>query len=284
MNELLNFLKSKYNYDDELLSFLRSLIPIMIEYFGEEYRDKIISSFLETPIIITKNTIGKEIGDDNSGLLLAGGAFCPEVAVEDNSPKILGKVVIPTSAIKLFNFNDPKCVGNLVHELCHMVKSNLTINVDENILVYYCGLSQTKGIIDNNEFSVQSSNNALALEEAINAIDETIITQKLFPEYQLTSNYGRLASYIWPMINENTEFLGKMRQSQFTGSSDWTEYLGIETSEKLIQLCSAHYDLMVNRIFELINNKNLQLELDNIEKELINIINLSKEISTKRTL
>lgn len=284
MNDLLNLLKSKYNYDDNLLNFLGTLIPIMIEYFGEEYRDKIISSFLETPIIMTKNTIGKEIGEDDSNLLLAGGAYCYGIKVENNKPKISSKVVVPSLPIKPFSFENVRDVGRLVHELCHMVKCGLIINHDEKVIINYCGLEQTVGIIDNNKFSIQSSNDAGGLDEALNAIDETIIMQKIYPNYELNSNYRRLVSYIWPMIDGNVEFLNCIRQSQFNGSSNYQEYLGIETSEKLIKLCNMHYDLMVNRIFELINNENLQKELENIENELIGIINQINEISSKRTL
>lgn len=282
MNELLNSLKSKYNYNDELLKFLSNLIPIMIEYYGEEYKDEIISSFLETPIIITKNTVREESGNDDVSLITARGAYCYKVIIENNSPKISRKVVISTSPIKPFSFNNQKDVGTLVHEICHMVKSGLVVNTDENNLVYYCGLDQSKGIINNNEFLNQSSNNALALEEAINTIDECIITQNIFADYQLTNDYRRLVNYIWPMINENPEFLDKIRKSQFTGSNDWVEYLGIDISENLIQLCSNHYDLIANRIFELINNKNMQQELENTEKEISSIVNLSKEISNKK--
>lgn len=284
MDDLLNLLRSKYNYGDDLLNFLGTLIPIMIEYFGVEYKDKIISSFLETPIIMTNNTIGKEIGSDDPNLLLAGGVYCYEINVENNNPSISSKVVIPNSPIKPFDFENVRDVGHLVHELCHMVKCGLIINFEENIIINYCGLNQTIGSIDNNEFSTQSSNDARGLDEALNAIDEILIMQKIYPDYELTSNYKRLVSYIWAMIDGNVEFLNCIRQSQFNGSSDYREYLGIEISEKLIKLCNMHYDLTVNRIFELINNENLQKELEDIEKELIDIIRQINEISSKQTL
>lgn len=207
MNELLNKLKLKYNYNDDLLDFLRILIPTMIEYFGTEYKNNIISSFLQTPIIISKKSIGDEVGDDDTSLLFAGGAYCYEIIVENKKPKISGKVVIPSSTIKPFNFKNLKDVGRLVHELCHMVKCGLTINYDKNIIINHVGLVQTTGIITNNEFLEQTSNDARGLEEALNAIDETMIMQKIYSNYKLTSEYRILASYIWQMINENPKFL-----------------------------------------------------------------------------
>ena len=73
MKDLLNLLKSKYNYDDELLNFFDMLIPIMIEHFGYEYKDNIISAFIECPIIMLKTTIDKELGVNDPTLFFAGG-------------------------------------------------------------------------------------------------------------------------------------------------------------------------------------------------------------------
>ena len=41
IKEICNNLKEKYDYDEELLVFIEHLIPTMVDYFGEEYREKI---------------------------------------------------------------------------------------------------------------------------------------------------------------------------------------------------------------------------------------------------
>lgn len=283
MDELLNILRTRYNYDDQMLKFLGELIPTMIEYFGEEYKDNIVSTFIETPIIITKKGIAKEIGDDTSNFLFVGGVYWYDINTLNNKPEKCGKVIINDTIINPFSFNDVNKVGVLVHELCHMVKSGLIINND-GTLTHYVGLSQDYGKLINNEFEEQSVNNADGLEEALNAIDETMIMAKMYSNYELKSNYKRLASYINELINSNPDFLAKVRESQFMGNNTWKEYLGSEISENLIELCREHNDIFSNRMFELLSNKNLAKRLDDIEDKLVSIINMAKEISKRNVL
>lgn len=282
IKEICNILKEKYNYNDELVVFLEHLVPVMVDYFGEEYKEKIVTSFLETPIIITNNTLLDELSLKNrTDLLLAGGGYAHGVEVVDGNPVRVSKVIKNGTGYNSFNFNDSMQVGNLVHELCHMVKSGINIEYDSNQIIDYCGLSKTYGTIVNGEYVVQSNNKGTGLEEALNAIDEANIMKMMYGDYEITSNYTRLASYIYPMIYENEDFLSIVRESQFNGSSEWKLYLGEELSEELLELCYKHYDLMVNRMFELINNKNLQQDLENTEEELKNIVLISRDNKTR---
>ena len=85
-----------------------------------------------------------------------------------------------------------------------------------------------------------------------------MIMQKNYPNYEIHNEYARLASYIFAMIEGNDEFIEKIKKSQFTGNNEWQLFLGKKSSEKLIKLCANHYDLVVNRLFDLINDENLQ--------------------------
>lgn len=278
MKEVCNNLKEKYNYDYELLTFLETLIPAMVDYFGEEYNEKIVASFLETPIIITGKTLTDEIGIKNrNDLLFAGGGYCHGVEIIDGNPVRISKVIKNgIGGNNNFDFNDLRQVGDLVHELCHMVKSGINVEYNSNQIIDYCGLSKHYGTIVNGEYIVQSNNKGTGLEEASNAIDEMNIMKMIYGDYEITSNYARLASYIYPMIYENEDFLSIVRESQFNGSSEWKSYLGDELSDELLDLCYKHYDLMVNRMFELINDKGLQQDLENIEEDLKNIVLISR--------
>ena len=44
MDEYVSGLKSKFGYSDELTNFLNQLIPNLIKYYGEEYKDVILSA------------------------------------------------------------------------------------------------------------------------------------------------------------------------------------------------------------------------------------------------
>ena len=142
IKEICNNLKEKYDYSDELVIFLENLIPTMVDYFGEEYKEKIVSSFLETPIIVTNNTLPDELGLKNcNDLLFAGGGYAHGIEVIDGNPVRISKVVKNGTGYNKFSFNDLRYVGSLVHELCHMVKSGINIEHDSNQIIDYCGLS-----------------------------------------------------------------------------------------------------------------------------------------------
>lgn len=44
MTEYVSGLKNKFGYSDELSEFLSQLIPNLIKYYGEEYKDIILSA------------------------------------------------------------------------------------------------------------------------------------------------------------------------------------------------------------------------------------------------
>ena len=71
--------------------------------------------------------------------LLVGG-YCYDMIVENNTPKLSGKVIIPNTIVHKFSFEDPNKVGTLVHEICHMVKSGLNISTNKNVVTRHIGL------------------------------------------------------------------------------------------------------------------------------------------------
>ena len=50
MNEYLNNLKAKFNYSEELMTFLAQLIPAMVSYYGQEYQNVILEALYDCEI------------------------------------------------------------------------------------------------------------------------------------------------------------------------------------------------------------------------------------------
>lgn len=274
MDELLKYLKTNYNYSDELLKFLNTLIPTMINYYGEEYKDKIIATFVNTPIFLEGSEFFKDESIQNMvDFTTAGGHLC-ETRVENGSIIKTGKVILNNND---FNFNDIHMVGILVHELCHAVKSGIINNQDS--AVTYIGLEQIKETIVNADVFVQSNNKGIGLEEALNAMDEYNIMNMLYGNYDITSQYKRLFSIVSQFVNGNEELLHLIRESQFKGTSVWETYLGEEKSKELIELCNIHNDYMTHRVFELLTDEKLKQEFFEIENKIMEIVSLSKNIS-----
>lgn len=277
IENLIYVLKTKYNYNDELINFLRILIPTMIEYYGKEFEQIIYNRFLETPIIIANKDYSSILGEEDKELLMAGGCYAYEIVIENSKPIKKDKVVKGSNVMKEFSFSDKAMVGSLVHEICHMVKSGISVDSNGNY-IDFVGLAKTEGNISNNEFNKQT-NYGRGLEEALNAIDETMIMQMIYGEYNLTSIYVILARDIYEMIKDNEEIRELIVRSQFYGNNEWFKYLGNEVSMELINLSDKLYDLHVHKLFELIKNESLQNEANNIAENIRNIVSNSKKSS-----
>jgi len=50
MNEYMAQLQNKYRYSDELLVFLSKLIPCLIDYYGEEYKNIVLDALMNCEI------------------------------------------------------------------------------------------------------------------------------------------------------------------------------------------------------------------------------------------
>ena len=57
MEEYVARLKNKFGYSDELSNFLDQLIPNLIKYYGEEYKDIILSLSMFSRILHLRNLL-----------------------------------------------------------------------------------------------------------------------------------------------------------------------------------------------------------------------------------
>lgn len=72
---------------------------------------------------------------------------------------------------------------------------------------------------------------------------------------------------ILPIVTHNKELLDAIRKSQFTGDDTWKEYLGIESSNRLLVLCNEHNDMMNNQIYKALSSEEKLKEFLNTIEE-----------------
>lgn len=195
---------SKKEYDEDISNMLRLSFPIMIEYYGHEYKNILFDALKQTDIVLPKDDenmydIVKKYTPSNiikksqisavtdRELKKADGvnSLTPIFEIVDGKPKMIGKVQV-VSIIKSDNSLDN--LSKLVHELSHAFKSyqngiDLIQDDDGNqILASRSGIStiyskvyleDEKIVIDD----IQEKN--LGLEEGINTYDENNIINKI---------------------------------------------------------------------------------------------------------
>lgn len=145
MNEFLDELRSKYDYDDETLEMIGGIIPSIIEVFGEENIEKIKNAFLGTKIIFydtvsEANELLEQYFKDGrknrvSKLATGGGFFEDDVKVVDD------QIVSYKSVIGISKGSKEKALSTLTHEISHLVSSRPPYLTENGTVVFNTGFS-----------------------------------------------------------------------------------------------------------------------------------------------
>ena len=157
---------SKYDYDYRTINALKKIIPALIEYYGNDYVDIIISAISDCEIIHCDsfNTISSVIYENN--LLDNYINFNDEVKRDDgiyiSKPVIsydnffnkyeIDNVIRKIIVSHTYNFDSPKGLEVLTYQLCSLIKSYYKeYEIEDNILHKRCGLSNSKSLISKSD-------------------------------------------------------------------------------------------------------------------------------------
>lgn len=231
LNSFLITLKNKYNYDDNLLQMVGQIVPAMINYFGQENEEKIIKSFLDTPIKFVNDDeqiqdFANQVGIKGEYRMptFASGGYEEYFQLNEN-----GQVErIPFVLIRNHEMND-EFLNMCIHEFCHMVMNYEKTKVVDDKIISKTGLIEDEITIMDAKSDVKSSN--VAFEEAINEYDAREITYMITGRRIENGNYGMYYSYITPLM-ENSDARQVIDQSRLNGDNTWQSVLGIELSEE----------------------------------------------------
>lgn len=240
INEFVEKISQKYGYSLELENYLKTLLPALITYYGEDKREIIYNALLSCEIHI------QEKGEDCNNFLkqyfnrqkdinipfLAGAFYENDIQLRDMQVVLKSIIYIRTYDSGV-DFNDERKLAILTHEICHAIKGYKKLEITPDGLINSTGLIKDYYQLDasTNEFVEVKSDNT-GLEEGLNSYDEkqimTIMTGKPFE------------GVTYPILVQIIEFLDKIpnlleviKTSQFTGNNEWIDFLGPEQAQFL---------------------------------------------------
>lgn len=255
MSEYINELKSKYGYSEELSDFLSQLLPVIINYYGEEYKDVILSALSNCEIHFqskdedTKEYLNSYFGVNKEWEMpsLAGAFYHNEVDIRNN--QVVAKPIVYVKSVYYgiympFDFNNDKQVSTLIHEICHLIKGYGKLKNENGKIIDSTGLmkvtydySQENGILD-------EKNDMVGIEEALNDVETAQILEMMTGRKQEVTGY-KAAGYSATRLLEHSDLAKEIRISQFRGDDSWIKYLGEEASKLLIE----NFDILVNAMY-----------------------------------
>lgn len=231
IDKYINDLKEKYNYNNELCSFLKKVIPALITYYGTDKTDLILSAIEDTEIHIQEENedmyeyLNNYFNVKNKWNIPVNGA-----AFLENEYVLTGNVISSKTLLYIkqvfygeyipFDYNNPICISNIVHELCHLVKSYGTIDYKDGMLKSNSGLiNEYYKCNINNGLLVEYKNEFVGLEEAFNTVDEEEILKLMNIKCIKENEYVDMANMLKKLF-VNSDIKESFNKSHF-GSDEW---------------------------------------------------------------
>ena len=265
-NEFVSQLQAKYGYSPEMEQFLQKAISAIISYYGEDKKKIIFAALSECEIHIQKeneNTeqyINQYFGTNKKwDIPFLGGAFQhTELSLNNNQVNQKNIIYLKTEYLhryKPFDFNDEEKLSSIIHEMCHAIKGYGKLKVEDGRVITSTGLIKDYYEYDRetNTFTNTKSDNT-GLEEALNSYDEasimTIMTGK-FHEFGAYKGMTQVARELM----KHEELAQVIRTSQFSGGTEWMDFLGKKDSEYLSGNFEDWISVLYSSPSELMNDK-----------------------------
>lgn len=255
MSEYINELKSKYGYSEELSDFLSQLLPVIINYYGEEYKDVILSALSNCEIHFqskdedTKEYLNSYFGVNKEWEMpsLAGAFYHNEVDIRNN--QVVAKPIVYVKSVYYgiympFDFNNDKQVSTLIHEICHLIKGYGKLKNENGKIIDSTGLMKVTYDYSQENGILEEKNDMVGIEEALNDVETAQILEMMTGRKQEVTGY-KAAGYSATRLLEHSDLAKEIRISQFRGDDSWIKYLGEEASKLLIK----NFDILVNAMY-----------------------------------
>lgn len=249
MENYLENLKIKFNYSDDMIRLLNSVIPAIIRVFGEEHTEMILSAINECEIHIQGPTENMQDylntyfnTQEKWQIPTTGGAFYHKnIKITETGLESKSIVYIRTQYKKEFVLDNNK-LDTIVHELCHAIKGYKKEKLINGKVYDSTGLNKEICDIESGKIEVKETS-MLGIEEALNSVTTAKICELITGEYQIKS-YGR-ASSIAELLLQNDELKKLLFRAQFKEDNEWIEYLGEENAKIICE----NLDTLVNAMY-----------------------------------
>ena len=280
IDDFLNVLSSKYNYDEQLISLFKSIVPAMIQYFGKEYEEKILKAFLETPIGFVKTPEDVQKFANSRGVkgtyrmpLVASAGYENYFQLNDNNQI----EEIPFIIIREGRINN-EYLNTVVHELCHMVMNYQKSQIIDNKVFTPIGMAKNEIEFVNGQPVVKSE--GMNFEEGLNEFDARSITKSITGEEVQNGAYGTYYNYVSVLMNDD-EYRKIVDQSRLNGDDSWKDILGTELSNEYVNALEEYSKALFDRSIPRDQRKILKAAK---EDEMIRLMGIVKDIVQKKEL
>lgn len=270
-NSFLDELKNKFDYSDELMGFLQKAIPALIAYYGEDKTNLIYNSLRDCEIHIQKegedpqSFLNNYFGVDRAwDIPFLGGAFNHrELYVEDGKVKSKSIFYLKTEMMHKytpFDLAEDAKQSLLIHEMCHNVKAQGKLHVEGGHLVAGTGLIKDYYKYDpvTNAITEDYSENT-GLEEALNSHDEAAVMTIMTGEKHEVGAYKGM-SFIASGLMSHADLASAIKESQFSLSDEWIDFLGKENSDFLIKNFEDWISVLYSSPSEMYRNRKALME------------------------
>ena len=282
LEQYLELLKNKFKYNDDLLNVLRKIIPALILYYGEDKKELILSAIEDTEIHIQSENEDMynylknyfKVKKNWNISLNAAGFFETEYTLSGKTLSSNSLIYFIQNHYGTYNpidYSDNTFIINLIHELCHLVKTYGRIDLIDGRFQVESGISKEYYKYNaSNGLLVLYENEHVGLEEALNTIDEENIMNLINLDYDRHSGYNEMANVLKRLL-DNDEIKDIFKQSQFE-SDIWIDYFK-EDSSKLSKLFDEWLILIYTPIDIRIMDDKYQDKIDDIKNKINNLIN-----------
>lgn len=293
--DIIERLKEKYNYSEELCIFLEKAIPAILSYYGEDKQELLEKTLLDCEIHIqdknesTKDYLNEYFDTDKEWKIppIATAFQHREIIKDDNTYH--SKSIIYLRRINIdkdINLEDKNIQSTLIHEICHSLKTRTELEEKEGMIINKTGLCKEKYYIDETGEIKEDKEEKLGLEEALNTYAEEKIMSFMNNEDYKTTTYSHLMEALDYLL-EDKELEKLFIEGEFTDSTEWIDYLG-EDYNKIVD----NFDSLLSIYYispSIVRNKEKRQEAiakrDQDKQELIDIAKRrNKEKSMERML
>ena len=237
-------LKEKYKYSSELLAFLRRLIPVLLTYYGIDKKNQILDALLNCEIHIqgenenSQDFLNSYFQMDKSWDLpdMASAFETTEISLNDKA--LIFKRIIYIKTVfyhnyRAFDWNDEEKLSDIIHEICHLIKEYGKFKFEDGQLVSSSGLMKDYYEFDakTGTFNLTRKENE-GIEEALNSIDEKEVLSIMLGKKCDFYSYIGMAKTMEKLL-EHRELAQVFRISQFSGGTEWKDFLGFDVAAEL---------------------------------------------------
>ena len=270
MDEFINQLKEKYNYNDKLIELLYPIITNMTEYFGEESKDKILGTFMDVPIhfVETREDIieyTQSLGIKDEYILptVASGGYEEYFQLNDN--KNVQRIPFILIRSNYAKDKPDEQLAILIHEICHAIMNYNNAIIEGNKIHSKTGLIEEEIEILDDEIKTNRKTSVgknVAIEEGLNEYDARCITRMVLGRDYETSAYGTYVSYVKPVM-DNEEVRKLIDYSRLNNTDEWKEVLGEELSQEFM-------DSLTNWVNTILASDSTDEEKNNMKEIMVN--------------